>query len=366
MQTVKMHFTIGKNLGVRLHEISLDHLNQYNLKKALEVWTKSLRCGNDIAVKLMTMQLICDIDTDTQKAIVKPKSDYPRDRIAEYPSFDRQQFCEKCEKYAKDLANFGDRIIANAQHLANVDYQLSSFLHSGLSLDNFIDNVNSEEKRRQAPFSLTEEKCSGFLKEAKEFICKRKKGITEIFTILCYDCDEFYSCCDVIESAYKIINDKLKSKANNTLKAPQKPNKEPSKEFKPTDILAQKFDCGWIAPNGDYFGMNGIKAQLIHCQLAIRICQYYGYNVTDGTEYSFLENNGFVKVDGNWILYAGYDKILKDNIPITEKQISALKAYGETFYGQKLFCGYDKKFCSTARLASMDRFALKKLFILEV
>ena len=363
----KMHFTIGKNLGIRLHEISLDHLHQYNVKKALETWTKSLRCGNDIAVQLMKMELICDIDTDKQQAIVIPKHEFNQERLAAYPTFDTNQFCEKCEKYAKDLAKFGDTIIAKAQFMANVDYQITSFLHSGLSLANFIDNVDSEEKRRQAPFSLTEEKCSGFLKMQKEFICKRKKGITEIFTILCYDCDKFYGYCDVIESAYKIINDKLKSKANNTLKAPQKPNKEPSKEFKPTDILAQKFDCGWIAPNGDYFGMNGIKAQLIHDQLARRICKYYGYTVDYGCEYSYLEDNGFVKIDGNWILYAGYDHYLnKPEIPITDKQIDALKAYGEHFFGQKLFFGYDKKFCSTARLAMLDKFALKKLLILGI
>jgi len=358
METLKMHFTIGKNLGIRLHEISLDHLHQYNVKKALETWTKSLCCGNDIAVKLMKMELICDIDTDKQKAIVTPKHEFNQERLAAYPTFDTTQFCERVEKYVENLANYGSRIIANAQKLANLDYYINAEKED---IDKWMD---LDPETRNAPFVLKKDNCEDFLNKAKKFN-NHKENIVALFDILNYNPDTFWGNADAIEDYYTLIKAKIKEETKET---PTEPKKEPSEnEFKPTDICAKQFAVGWLAPNGDYFGMDGIKAQMCHIQLSKKICDYYGYTVDYGCEYSYLEDNGFVKIDGNWILYAGYDRCLnKPEIPITDKQIDALKAYGEQFFGQKLFFGYDKKFCSTARLAMLDKFALKKLLILGI
>lgn len=347
-QTQKIGFTIGKNLGVRLHEISLEHLNRYDLKKALNVWIASFKCKMDIASKLTTMELICDIDTNTQEAIVMGKSKVEKKRLADYPTFSLNDFCERCENYAIDLVNYGNRIIMMAKCFGELDY----FLKSEQQLKQFVESHNVRDRK----YSVSKQDIEDYLPKAKRFIQHDKQNIIAIFQHFNYDYDTFMGSCDMVENGYNMIQDHINKKQE---KPSPKVQKQTSTVFAPCNIL-DKYDCGWLAPNGDFFGMNGIKAQMCHIRLAEKICKYYNFEVENHQEYNYLETHQFVKIDQNWILYDGYD--FDNNYHyITDKQLSTLITYGEQLYEQKLFFGFKKEFCSTARLKSMDKIAIKKL-----
>ena len=73
-----------------------------------------------------------------------------------------------------------------------------------------------------------------------------------------------------------------------------------------------------------------------------------------------LEKRGFVKVHYDNVLFSGYD----ENIGkvLTPEQVKQLVKYGNLCYGGKLFFDYDKKFCSAAKLSTMEPLMYRKLF----
>ena len=350
MATQTVHFTIGKNLGVRLHEISLEHLNRYDLKKALNVWIKSFRCNKEIAAKLTSMDFICDIDTSTQEAVVIPKKNVHKKRLADYPDFSLSKYFKNCEQYAYDIAQYGYRIILGEQRLANLDL----FLKSEINLQQWCETNPS----RNADFSLNKNDVKDYLQRVKKFLTHDKNKIIAIFQQYGYEFHEFMGYSYMVEEFFTTIKEHIGKKLDNPSNPSPKVKKTTSTEFAPCNIL-DKYDCGWLAPNGDFFGMNGIKAQMCHIRLAEKICKYYNFKVDYQLEYNYLETHQFIKIDRNWILYDGEDENHNYH-HITDKQLSVLITYGEQLYEQKLFFGYQKLFCSTVRLKSMDKFALRK------
>ena len=73
-----------------------------------------------------------------------------------------------------------------------------------------------------------------------------------------------------------------------------------------------------------------------------------------------LEKRGFVKVHHDNVLFSGYDDSIRKSM--TAEQVKQLIKYGNNCYGGKLFFDYDKKFCSTAKLGSMEPLMYRKLF----
>ena len=94
-----IHFTLGKDLGIRLHEISLEHINDFNIDKAINVWTNSFGCSNSIAERLALMDLICDVtDTESCQVDVMKRDVVDENRIKDYPEFDFKNFIEKIKR----------------------------------------------------------------------------------------------------------------------------------------------------------------------------------------------------------------------------------------------------------------------------
>jgi len=94
-----VHFTIGQDLGVRLHEISLEHINDFNIDKAINAWANSFGCSKEIAERLAMMDLICDVtDTEHCKVDVMKHDAVDKNRIKDYPVFDVKNFVEKIKR----------------------------------------------------------------------------------------------------------------------------------------------------------------------------------------------------------------------------------------------------------------------------
>ena len=94
-----IHFTLGKDLGVRLHEISLEHINDFNADKAVNVWTNSFGCSKEIAERLVMMDLICDVtDTENCQVDVANRDAINPNRLNDYPVFDKDNFVTKIKR----------------------------------------------------------------------------------------------------------------------------------------------------------------------------------------------------------------------------------------------------------------------------
>ena len=140
--------------------------------------------------------------------------------------------------------------------------------------------------------------------------------------------------------------------------------------IKPVNI-EDKYSAGWLSPEGLFFGLNGLTANLLHNRLADAICDRIkdkegsiDMGEDDINTDGYLCRKGWIKISDNWILFDGYLQVRAGlpRIPITDAQIKQLVKLGNCCYEQTLYFGYDKNFCSTIRLESMDACMRHKLF----
>lgn len=137
-----------------------------------------------------------------------------------------------------------------------------------------------------------------------------------------------------------------------------------SNDFKPVEIT-DGYDAGWLAPDGNFFGLNGSSGNFLHIAIADNLMEYYKYDRPNDFNFSvdaFIAKQGFVKIHHDWVLYEGYDCVLTDKpINLTRAQIKAIAKYGKECYGGKLYFGYDKKRKSIEEFELMDQEELADL-----
>lgn len=134
--------------------------------------------------------------------------------------------------------------------------------------------------------------------------------------------------------------------------------------IKPVNI-EDKYDACWIAPDGTTYGLNGEYANMLHITIADALIDagIVSYESDEEEKYDshfLLEKRGYVKVHHDNVLFSGYDDSIRKSM--TAEQVKQLIKYGNNCYGGKLFFDYDKKFCSTAKLSSMEPLMYRKLF----
>jgi len=128
--------------------------------------------------------------------------------------------------------------------------------------------------------------------------------------------------------------------------------------FKPCDIK-EKYDAGFIAPDGTFYGLNGTTANFLHIQLADAIMEHCGIRMPDdyerGKDFYLLGVLGYVKTCGNRVMHEGYFCLDgKKPTPLTPAQKEAICVYGETHYGGKLLFGLDDTPYSIERFREIE------------
>lgn len=129
--------------------------------------------------------------------------------------------------------------------------------------------------------------------------------------------------------------------------------------------IEDKYDACWIAPDGTTYGLNGEYANMLHITIADALIDegIVSYENEEEKMYGshfLLEKRGFVKVHYDNVLFSGYDESIGK--ALTPEQVKQLVKYGNLCYGGKLFFDYDKKFCSAAKLSTMEPLMYRKLF----
>jgi len=136
------------------------------------------------------------------------------------------------------------------------------------------------------------------------------------------------------------------------------------------DILKENKDAGWLAPNGDFYGLNGDIANLLHDRISDLLIENgiinpEGYISKD----AYLESKGWIRVSKRRVLAglpqlrkAGLLKEQDKNNHLTKEQQEFLYKYGQINGGFLTF-GLDNKI-PAVRITAYDIPAFEKLFIL--
>lgn len=118
------------------------------------------------------------------------------------------------------------------------------------------------------------------------------------------------------------------------LAAQRKIDENLKEKIKPNPITDMN-DAGWLAPSGEFYGLNGEISNLLHNQLADALAEAGivtpgeddGVNV-DG----YMMKTGWTKIHHNNVLFEGYSQRkygVGTNVKMTDEQIRAITLYGK-------------------------------------
>ena len=130
--------------------------------------------------------------------------------------------------------------------------------------------------------------------------------------------------------------------------------------------LTEKYDASWISPEGEYFGMNGEIANMLHNKLADLINQRHikltGKSLVENNNYNIdavLCKLGWARIHRNKVLYDGY--LMEPIIHMTNKQKHAIYTYIQMHYGGIMYCNHNEPI-TAARFSMTDENSMYKLF----
>ena len=158
-----------------------------------------------------------------------------------------------------------------------------------------------------------------------------------------------------------------KSQLDSYLKANDEIDKKLKDDITPNPITDMN-SAGWLSPSGQWYGLNGTIANLLHNQIADALVDC-GVVIPDGTYEGnpdgYMARHGWIKIHGDHVLYEGYMNKLhlsKPNIPMTKEQIRQLHTYAQHCNPPVLYFGFKKNVVTGARIELLDDYQLEKLF----
>lgn len=386
-----LHFSLGDGAGALMMQIAQEKLlYDYDPQKAIEVLTGSLPgLPHQLATQILRGNKVLEVMADHETIDVVDRVD---SKHKDYPFID---FTEWYSRKHEWIGEEGRKLYKQFNETARLfsDSNINSYLEIPLKDILPIFTSNDKEKSLKMFALKLEEKdsvcevinlCSvadRFLREVAtlwkvfDFIehvypddvkyCSQGKHM--VIGLIQYRIDA------IAQGNYEFITEEIEKQDSGIKKhidAAIEIQKILKDIIQPVTIT-NNYSAGWLAPNGDYYGLNGEISNMLHNTLADairdRIKVLDGADVLSGGDDNmdgYLMRNGWIKIHGDWILYDGYlqSRYNMPLVPITDEQISQLSLYGKACYGDKLFFGFQKQFCSGTRLSMMDKPMIAKLF----
>lgn len=352
-------FTIGKGFGQMLQRIAWEKLTEkYNPREAVEVITKSLPgCTEGMAVDILDGKVILGEDEATQEVLGSPGEGGKFDRWIKITraalEAEATEWVETLEGLRQTIADAGGKFEFTVRYPELVSY-LSGEKDAGL-LD--------------YPHSNVVEQIKGAVEGATNFFVK----VSEVYEVIVWMCDALNTsrvlfsdsvlrvraildslmCSDPEVEASIRKQDFQKQRLSEWMEE----REENQTELEPVEIT-EGYDAGWLSPDGDFYGLNGSTGNLLHLNIAERLLASKRIPVKEMRNPDrWLEENGWVKVHHDWILFSGsfYGKTL------TEAQIDKLYRYGQACCKGVLLLGTSQEPITAARLRATEPLMLNKL-----
>lgn len=356
-------FTIGKGFGRMLTNIAWEKLtDKLNPREAVELITKSLPgCTEGMAVDILDGKIILREDELTQEVLGESGpggrfNDWIRGQRIQLEE-DAKEWVEALEKVRQTIADAGGKFEFTVRYPELVSY-ISGDKDAGL-----LDN----------PHSDAVEQIKGTVEGATNFFVK----VSEVYEVIVWMCDALNTSRvilpDPILSMHTILDslmcsdpeveasirkqDFQKQRLSEWMENEKKIEEYHQTELKPVEIT-EGYDAGWLSPDGDFYGLNGSVGNMLHLNIAERLLASKKIPVKEMRNPDrWLEENGWVKVHHDWILFSGsfYGKTL------TEIQIDKLYHYGNVCHKGVLLLGTSQEPITATRLRATEPIMLNKL-----
>jgi hypothetical protein len=356
-------FTIGKGFGQMLQRIAWEKLTEkYNPREAVEIITKSLPgCTEGMAVDILDGKIILGEDEATQEVTGTPGAggkfnDWIREQRIHLEE-EAKEWVKSLEGIRQEIADAGGKFEFSVRYPELISY-LSGDKDAGL-LD--------------YPHSNVVEQIKGTVEGAKNFFVK----VSEVYEVIVWMCDalntsrvlfsdsvlrvrtilDSLACSDPEVEASIRKQDFQKQRLSEFMENEMRIEEYHKTELEPVEIT-EGYDAGWLSPDGEFYGLNGSTVNLLHLNIAERLLASKKIPVKEMLNPdSWLEENGWVRVHHDWILFSGsfYGKTL------TEAQIDKLYRYGQACCKGVLLLGTSQEPITAVRLRATEPLMLNKL-----
>lgn len=137
-----------------------------------------------------------------------------------------------------------------------------------------------------------------------------------------------------------------------------------SHKILPVDIT-EGYDAGWLSPEGLFYGMNGNMNDMLHIQISDLLKEEGIIPEDERSPCGWLEDNGWVKIHGDWVLFQCQNHKFEIDKSMTDKQIDAIVNYGKSCYKDGfLRFGYRMARLSVATFKYLDNPRKNEIFML--
>lgn len=356
-------FTIGKGFGRMLTNIAWEKLTEkLNPREAVELITKSLPgCTEGMAVDILDSKIILREDELTQEVLGESGpggrfNDWIRGQRIQLEE-EAKEWVEALERLRQTIADAGGKFEFSVRYPELIGY-LSGDKDAGL-LDYPRSNVVEQIKG-------TVEGANNFFVKVEEvygviaWMCHSLNTSRPIFTDSIFGIrtilDSFMTTDPEVEASIR-KQDFQKQRLSEWMENEKKIEEYHQTELKPVEIT-EGYDAGWLSPDGDFYGLNGSVGNLLHLNIAERLLASKKIPVKEMRNPDrWLEENGWVKIHHDWILFSGsfYGKTL------TEIQIDKLYHYGNVCHKGVLLLGTSQEPITATRLRATEPIMLNKL-----
>jgi hypothetical protein len=383
----QVHFTLGDNAGILLMQIAQEALLcELDPEKAVKVITTSLMgCPNNIALKILKGDMVCEVTDDMQNIEVV---DYKEEFHKDYP---KPNLTDWYERNHKDIGDNGREFYTALEQVIRfvnkrdieipikdiVSLVLSSTMKDWEAFRSKLSHMEDIER-----IILLVSQCSKFMdRTAKlyrvfDFIdsvypdvsCNLSRGMHMVIPMLKIRLDA------IVTGEYGPIFKQLEDEdeqISEYMKGAENTRKLLSEEIQPVSIT-DNYNAGWLSRDGTYYGMNGSYANMLHLSLADairkRMIVENGVDPLKGfpgkSMDTWLCEQGWVKIHDDHILYDGYISTVytkKPPLPLSSKQLEAIAKYGKFCHRGMLRFGVTYTPCSMAKLEMMEPPMIAKL-----
>jgi len=391
-----VHFRVGADMGITLAEIAQEHLlYNYNPKKALDVFTDSFggECPEELKISLLKGDHIILVDVEEQIFDVVERKDHMHlDKI--YPKLDVRQWYKRKHN---EIGEQGREIYSMLERAMNKMVDDDGFFNLEITYNSIFEYINGVDEYLLK--EIKEDKAIHQIRDlihiTKSYLESTQKLYYTMMMIEKWYPEELKTQYEprfdgittgrhmIVESIRIRLEHFLKQNTelfqkeqneeyqglNNYINATLEIDKTLEKGIEPVEIK-DNYSAGWLAPNGDYYALNGEIANNLHIQIADAL-RKAGIIPNDIEEKkvrtencTWLERNGYVKIHGNWILYDGYNQIKRGgkNIPLTDIQIKKLYEYGALCHNGALKIGFKQELITAIRFKDTEPLMYQKLF----
>lgn len=359
-----LKFTIGKGFGQMLQRIAWERLTEkLSPMAAVEIITQSLPgCTEGMAVDILDGKIILGEDEATQEVTGTPGAggkfnDWIREQRIHLEE-EAKEWVKSLEGIRQEIADAGGKFEFTVRYPELVRY-ISGCEDAGL-----LDN----------PHSGTVEQIKGAIEGANDFFAK----VEEVYGVIVWMCDalntsrvlfsdsvlrvrailDSLACSDPEVEASIRKQDFQKQRLSEWMENEKKIEEYHQTELKPVEIT-EGYDAGWLSPDGEFYGLNGSVGNMLHLNIAERLLASKKIPVKEmWNPDRWLEENGWVKVHHDWILFSGpfFGKTL------TDVQIEKLYRYGQVCHRGVLRLGVSQVQITAARLRETEPLMLNKFF----